>query len=39
MFETLGYWMNHVLKTKNQSNEWNVILIYFVMDFFKSQKI
>jgi len=26
-FETLGYWMNHVFKTKDPLNEWNVILI------------
>jgi hypothetical protein len=39
MFETLGNWMNRVLKTKNPLNEWNVILIYYVMDFLKSQKL
>jgi hypothetical protein len=33
MFETLGYWMNYVLKTKDPLKEWNVILIYYVMDF------
>ncbi len=30
--------MNYVLKTKDLLNEWNVILIYYVMDFFKSPK-
>jgi len=30
--------MNYVLKTKDPLNEWNVILIYYVMDFLKSQK-
>jgi hypothetical protein len=39
VFETLGYWMNCVLKTKDPLNEWNVILIYYVMDIFKSQKL
>jgi hypothetical protein len=39
MFETLGYWMNYVLTTKDPLNEWNVILIYYVMDFLKSQKL
>ncbi len=34
VFETFGYWMNYVLKTKNVLNEWNVILIYYVMNFF-----
>jgi hypothetical protein len=38
VFETLVYWMNYVLKTKDPLNEWNVILIYYVMDFLKSQK-
>ncbi len=38
VFETLRYWMNHVKKIKDPSNEWNVILIYYVMDFLKSQK-
>jgi len=33
VFETLGYWMSYVLKTKDPLNEWNVILIYYVMDF------
>jgi hypothetical protein len=33
VFETLGYWMNHVLKNKDPLNERNVILIYYVMDF------
>jgi hypothetical protein len=32
VFETLGYWMNYVLKNKDPLNEWNVILIYYVMD-------
>jgi hypothetical protein len=36
MFEILGYWTNYVLKTKDPLNEWNVILIYYVMDFLKS---
>jgi hypothetical protein len=31
--------MNYVLKTKDPLNEWNVILIYYVMDFFNPQKI
>jgi hypothetical protein len=39
MFETLEYWMNYILKTKDALNEWNVILIYYVMDFLKSQKL
>jgi hypothetical protein len=39
VFETLGYWMNHVWETKDPLNEWNVILIYYVMDFFKSQEL
>ncbi len=39
VFETLGYWMNHVLKTKDPLNEWNVILIYYVTGFLKSQKL
>jgi hypothetical protein len=30
--------MNYVLRTKDPLNEWNVILIYYVMDFFKSKK-
>jgi len=38
VFETWGYSMNYVLKTKDPLNEWNVILIYYVMDFLKSQK-
>jgi hypothetical protein len=32
VFETLGYWMNYVLINKDPLNEWNVILIYYVMD-------
>jgi hypothetical protein len=36
MFETLGYRMNYVLKNKDPLNEWNVILIYYVMNFLKS---
>jgi hypothetical protein len=32
-----GILNNYVLKTKNPLNEWNVILIYYVMDFLKSQ--
>jgi hypothetical protein len=39
MFETLGYWMNYVLKLKDPLNEWNVILIYYVMNFLKSWKL
>jgi hypothetical protein len=39
MFETLGYWMNYVLKTKDPFNEWNVILTYCVMDFLKFEKL
>jgi hypothetical protein len=39
VFETLGHWMNYVLKTKYPLNEWNVILIYYVMNFFKFQKL
>jgi hypothetical protein len=31
--------MNYILKTKDPLNEWNVILIYYVMDFSKSQKL
>jgi hypothetical protein len=37
VFETLGYWMIHILKIKEPLNEWNVILIYYVMNFVKSQ--
>jgi len=37
VFETLGYWMNYVKKTKDPLNEWTVILIYYVVDFSKSQ--
>ncbi len=33
MFETLGYWMNYVLKIKDPLNKWNVILIYYFMEF------
>jgi hypothetical protein len=29
--------MNYVLKTKDLFNEWNVILIYYVMDFLNSK--
>jgi len=39
LFETLGYLINYILKTKNALNEWNVILIYYVMNFSKSQKL
>jgi len=39
VFETLGYWMNYILKANDALNEWNVILIYYVMGFFKSQKL
>ncbi len=38
MFETLGYWMNYFQKTKDPLNEWNVILIYYGMDFLKFHK-
>jgi hypothetical protein len=38
VFETLEYYMNYVLKNKNPLNEWNVILIYYIMDFSKSKK-
>jgi hypothetical protein len=31
--------MNYVLKTEDPWNEWNVILMYYVMDFFKSKKL
>jgi signal recognition particle subunit SEC65 len=31
--------MNTVEEIKNPLNEWNVILIYYVMDFSKSQKL
>jgi hypothetical protein len=31
--------MNYVLKTKSPLNEQNVILIYYVMDFLKFQKM
>jgi len=34
VFETLGYWINYVEKTKDPLNEWNVILIYYVIEFF-----
>jgi hypothetical protein len=37
VFETLGYLMNYVKKTKDPLNERNVILIYYVVDFSKSQ--
>jgi len=30
--------MNYVLKTKDPLNEWNVILINYVMDFFLNPK-
>jgi hypothetical protein len=30
VFETLGHWMNYVIKIKDPLNEWNVILIYYV---------
>jgi hypothetical protein len=39
VFETLRHWMNYVLKTKHPINEWNVILIYYVMDFLKFQNL
>jgi len=29
--------MNYVSETKNPLNEWNVILIYYVMDFLISK--
>ncbi len=31
--------MNYFFKTKDPLNEWNGILIYYVMDFLKSQKV
>jgi hypothetical protein len=31
--------MNYVLKTKDPLNEWNVILIYYVMEFLNFQKL
>jgi hypothetical protein len=31
--------MNHVRKTKDPLNELNVILIHYVLDFLKSQKL
>jgi hypothetical protein len=31
--------MNYVKKNKDPLNEWNVILIYYVMGFLKSQKL
>ncbi len=31
--------MNYVLATKDPLNEWDAILIYYVMDFSKSQKL
>jgi hypothetical protein len=31
--------MKYVLKIKDPLNEWNVILIYYVMDFLASQKL
>jgi hypothetical protein len=30
--------MNYLKKTKDPLNEWNVILIYYIMNFSKSQK-
>jgi hypothetical protein len=39
VFKTLGHWMNYVLKTKDPLNEWNMILIDYVMDFLKFQKL
>jgi hypothetical protein len=34
MFKTLGYWINYIENNKNPLNEWNVILICYVMEFF-----
>jgi hypothetical protein len=31
--------MNYVSKTKDPLNEWNGILIYYVMDFLRSQNV
>jgi hypothetical protein len=31
--------MNYVQEIKDQLNEWNVILFFYVMDFFKFQKM
>jgi hypothetical protein len=31
--------MNYVLKTKDSLNEWNVILIYYVLDFLNLKTI
>jgi hypothetical protein len=31
--------MNYVLKTKDPLNEWNVILIYYVMEILNFQKL
>ncbi len=31
--------MKYLLKIKDPLNEWNVILIYYVMDFLASQKL
>jgi hypothetical protein len=31
--------MNYVETTKDPLNEWNVILIFYVMDISKSQKL
>ena len=39
MFKNLGHWMNYVQETDDPLNEWNVILIYYVMDFLNFQKL
>jgi hypothetical protein len=31
--------MNYILKTKDPLNEWNVILIYYIINLSKSQKL
>jgi len=31
--------MKYLLKIKDPLNEWNVILIYYVMDFLASEKL
>ncbi len=37
--KTLGFRLIFVLKTKDVLNGWNMTLIYYVMDFSKSQKL
>jgi hypothetical protein len=38
VFKTLGSRLIFVYKTKDSLNEWNMILIYYVMDFFQIWK-